>query len=261
MDNTLLSLRTFTLLNIIRRIKLRMNLAIADIFSIEQERILELIANMHPNYKHKLLHLPNAFGGKAIAPLSFAKKKNIIVTVGPVGAKQKATDIILNVAERLDLRNWKLIMIGAVLEEYKGELDEFFKRNPQLKDKVIIKGHIGNREEMMRYLREAKIIFMPSRWETFSLALCEAAYYGTVIVATPVGGASELTQKGTIGSLCGFEDVNDMVGQLKKRMKNQRLLEKESTATRKFCKKNYTWETIIVRLYTRILSARDRSRP
>ncbi len=247
MDNTVLNIKKTSMLNIIRRIKLWANMQFIDLFSTEQERVYELLQKMYPAKKKKMFLLPNAYSESVKVPAkSFEQKKNIILCVGPVGSRQKGTDIILKTFALLknDLRDWKIIMVGRIIPTFKPELELFFKNHPELKDRIEFKGQVSNRKETLELFNQAKIMFMPSRWETFSLALLEAANYSNVIVGTPVGGVPELTGNGKYGALCKFADCNALAAALRKRINNQKLLKIESLQSKINCDKNYNWAAI-----------------
>ena len=255
MDNTLLNINKPTLLNYIRRIKLYFNLLHVDVFSTEQEKVYKLFLKRYPQFRQKMMHVPNGYGDYiTVEKKPFSQKENIILTVGPVGSHQKGTDIIFKTFERLkpELENgWTVIMIGEILDEYKQTLDNFFERNPTLKKRIILRGHVKDRKEMLDLYNKAKLIFMPSRWETFSCALTEAAYYGVVIVGTPVGGVAELTGNGAYGAVCDFNDDKNLAKELKKRMRDSTLLKKESNLTQQHSH-TYTWPVISKKVYERL---------
>jgi L-malate glycosyltransferase len=255
MDNRILDLPKPGIINYIRRIKIWLNLWHVDHFSVEQEQILKLLTSRYRRFAAKLFHVPNGYGDYiSVAQLPLAQKENMIFCVGPVGSMQKGTEYILETAKALqkDLGDWKFVLAGRIVEEYQSILEDFFQSNPKLKDKIILKGHVSDRKDMLDLYRRAKILFMPSRFETFSCALTEAAHYGNVIVGTPVGGVAELTDNGRIGAMVPFGDVKAMAAELRKRMRNQQLLQKESAMVQQRCDAEYTWTVISKRIVERI---------
>ena len=71
-----------------------------------------------------------------------------------------------------------------------------------------------NRDEVIRVLREAHLFFLPSNAEVLPVALMEAQATGLPVIATSVGGVSELTIDGQTGFLVSTRDVESMAGRL-----------------------------------------------
>jgi glycosyltransferase involved in cell wall biosynthesis len=259
MDESILSLRSWSFLNAARRIKIGANLATLDAFSIEQERIYTFLRAEYPRFREKMMHLPSGYGDfDAPARVSFSKKKNVMLVVGAIGRPQKATDIILRALDGCgsELQDWKVVLVGEVEHGFKGEIRAFFSRNPALSDKVIVHGPSKSRRELLRLYRDAKILLMPSRYEGFSNVPAEAAHFGVVIIGTPVGGVLELTDNGRIGALVPIEDVRALRAAIKRFVSNQELLALHSRRSADLCDKKYSWSEIALRLRKRILDAR-----
>lgn len=62
------------------------------------------------------------------------------------------------------------------------------------------------REQVLRVLRDADGVLLPSRWENFPHVLVEALAVGTPVVATRVGGVPEIVEDGVNGVLVEPED-------------------------------------------------------
>ena len=77
-----------------------------------------------------------------------------------------------------------------------------------LVNKVIFKGYISNRDEISKYYKKSKIFCLPSRWESYSIALIEAAYFGNYIISTDVGVAKELLNITKYGELIPKDNLN-----------------------------------------------------
>ncbi len=242
MDNRLLDIGKFGLIHIIRRIKFLWNIRFVDVMSQEQTRVLNLLRKRHPKFEKKLIHVPNGYA--STYPVPKAKKKDIIFVVGGVGSSQKGTDILLEILPKIDLKNYKIVFAGKVLDYFKPILKMFFYEHPELKKKLVFKGHVSDRKEMLKLFAEARIFFMPSRYETFSLAMAEAAYCGATIVSTPVGGGPELTMKGKYGAVVEFGDKIGLIRELQKRIDKPELCESEGKQIQKNCKENYMMDVI-----------------
>lgn len=251
MSESILELNKLNLLNIIRRIKIFLNFSIVDKVSIEQKRILNYLQKRYPSFSNKMCLIPLGYGDTLnIKRKNFKNKKNIIIIVGRVSYGQKASDIALQVIKKLnsDLKNWEVIFIGKIFDDFKPYITKFFIDNADLKSKIKFVGYTKTRKEMLDYYNNAKIIFIPSRFEGYSNIVSEAAYFGNVIVGTPVGGVMDLTENGKYGAICQIDDINSMFFELKKRINDNKLLEHESNKIQEICEKNYLWSDLIKKL-------------
>ena len=60
---------------------------------------------------------------------------------------------------------------------------------------------VGTRKDIPAILAALDLFILPSLWEGFSLAILEALAMGTPVIATAVGGASEVIRSGHDGLL------------------------------------------------------------
>ncbi len=136
----------------------------------------------------------NSFG---ITRKTFAEKENIMVCVGRIGNYQKNTEMLLEALHKVDLKDWKIYMIGPITNsfnlndggDFQKRIDDFFEKCPQHKDKLIFTGMIYDQKTLFEYYNRAKILLMTSRHEGFANVYSQAAAMGCFIVSTDVGGA------------------------------------------------------------------------
>ena len=127
------------------------------------------------------------------------KKENIAVSYGRWDDyKQKNTRVMVETAvaflkERLD---YKFIIFGNGTELVK-KLLEVAPGN--VKDRIEILGFV-EREKIKAHLSDAKIFFVPSKWESFSIASAEALCTGCTIVGTPLESLHFLSMQGFSGT-------------------------------------------------------------
>ncbi|MGH7305082.1 MAG: glycosyltransferase family 4 protein [Candidatus Rokuibacteriota bacterium] len=74
---------------------------------------------------------------------------------------------------------------------------------------VELRGWV-DQHELGRLLTESSMAILPSRDENFSLAVLSAMAVGTPLIATRVGGTSELVEHGHHGVLCPAGDVRSL---------------------------------------------------
>jgi glycosyltransferase involved in cell wall biosynthesis len=130
---------------------------------------------------------------------------NTIVTVARFFSYQKNTELLLDIIAGLNLRDWKVRLIGPLeAKECDGSAyrASFFARYPHLQDVVEFTGNISDSIELARIMQEATVFLFTSRWESFGIALLEAAAAGDYIISTDVGCAREITKNGSLGFIC-----------------------------------------------------------
>jgi N-acetyl-alpha-D-glucosaminyl L-malate synthase BshA len=82
---------------------------------------------------------------------------------------------------------------------------------------------IGVAEDVIDILSESDVFLLPSEMESFGLAALEAMACETPVVATNVGGLSEVVEDGESGFLLPFGDVNSMADRTLEILQNPEL--------------------------------------
>lgn len=125
-----------------------------------------------------------------------------IATLKPI----KGHEVLLDAIKLLkkDYPNIRVAIVGG------GKLYHYLinkARELNVLDNIDFLGN-KNREEIFNILAKSKFFVLPSFQENFSISLLEAAFYGVPIVATNVGGNSEIIDHKVNGYLV---PVNDFV--------------------------------------------------
>lgn len=145
---------------------------------------------------------------------SWEEKENIMVCVGRIGCYQKNTEMLLESLEKMDLKDWKIYMIGPITKsfdlndsgDFQETIDSFLRRNPQYKDKLFFTGVIYDQRKIFDYYNRAKVLLMTSRHEAFGNVYSEAAAFGCYIISTDVGGAVLASNNWKFGACVNQED-------------------------------------------------------
>ena len=227
--NNNFSLKTLNPVKLIKRILKRrfysQFLKAVDLITIETEPVYHQFkyANMlgiDLGKKSRLLH--NGFDKKQFEKFNFAinefsEKENLIITVGRLGSRQKNTELLLQAAQGLDLKDWNITFIGPVEKDecdFQKTVDMFFEEQPLLRKKITFTGPIYDKKELWQWYNRAKVFVLPSRWEGFAIVFPEALFFRNYIISTDVGGAGEILISG--GNIYGELVPQDNVSFLQK---------------------------------------------
>lgn len=174
-----------------------------DVISIETEEGYAYLCKRYPYYQKKFLFMPNSMNidrmYSLVPPQEFEKKENIILTVGRIGAPEKNNELLLAAIEKLEVKDWKVVFIGPIEKRFKPVIDDFYRRNPHLKESVIFTGAIYDRKTLFEWYARSKIFCLTSIEESFGFVLIEGMAYGNYIITTPVSSANEITRNQQYG--------------------------------------------------------------
>ena len=137
------------------------------------------------------------FHSYGLSRKAFDEKENVIVCVGRIGCYQKNTEMLLDALRKIDLKDWKIYMLGPMTNnfdlkernDFQKVIDIFFKDCPQYKDKLIFTGMIYDTKVVFEYYNRAKVLLATARHEGFANVYSQAAAFGCYIISTDVGGA------------------------------------------------------------------------
>ena len=127
----------------------------------------------------------------------FAEKENVMVCVGRIGCYQKNTEMLLAALRKVDLKDWKIYMLGPVTSsfdlneggDFQKEIDQFFEECPRYQGKLVFMGMVYDQKTVFEYYNRAKVLLMTSRHEGFANVYSQAAALGCYVISTDVGGA------------------------------------------------------------------------
>lgn len=228
-----------------------------DILSVESEDAKQYLLQVYPELKDKLICIPNGIDDisiqQEILVKPYQEKENIILTVGRIGTDQKNTELLLDALKLIDLKDWKVYIIGPIEEEFKSHINTFFQELPQLKDKVIFTGNISDRLELFDWYNRAKIFCLSSRHEGFPIAFPEALYFGNHIITSPVSSAKHITENGQYG-IIAEPTAQDFAMAIQKSIAPNYLSEEKFRAIRDFSMNNFVWTKIVKKLAEKLNS-------
>lgn len=189
-------------------------------------------------FKNMNIQLPKSFViPNPLDPVFFSNdkpvKENIILSIGRL-SKEKGHDILLHALVGIDLKDWKVIIIGdgPLLNEYK----KFVQVN-KLAHNVTFE---GRKENVIDYYNRAKIFILPSRFEGFPNALLEALSRACVAISSDCDyGPAEIIDNGKNGYLFKVEEADELRANIVRLITNTELIDNMSNIAVESVK-NYT---------------------
>lgn len=242
--------------NIFRKIQkniLKNILKKVDLISCETKECFDEIRESglcNLDISNKLAYIPNGFDEdylieNNIKVKKFEEKENIMITVGRIGTEQKNNEMLLKVINKMDLKDWKIYIIGPYTEEFKEYYDSFIKNNSDKKDKVILVGNIENKNLLYDYYNRAKVFLLTSRWEGFAIVYPEALRFGNYIITTDVGGAKDITNNGEIGGVTEIENEEQYKNEILKVINEEINLKEKYNQLLEWSEENFLWNNIV----------------
>ncbi|MDP4089619.1 MAG: glycosyltransferase family 4 protein [Bacillota bacterium] len=226
-----------------------------DIIGVEQRRLFEELKYILPDFSMKIHYTPNGMDYDHLNAdeISFKDKKDIILQVGRIGSKEKNSEMLVEAFIRMknaENSHWKLKLVGETTEEFQKFLSKIITDRPDLGNGVECVGPIYDRERLMEVYKESKIFCLTSRFESFGIALMEAAACGNVIISTNVGIAREFVMEG--GRIVEDEDIEGLAKVLEEYTQRS---EVEDICYRNitYTKENFNWDVIVKDLYEKIV--------
>lgn len=223
-----------------------------DLFTVETRSYYEQLKKM-PLFMERIEHLPNGVSmmGADLARLDRLPKENIVLAIGRLGTHQKNTELLLYAIESLPKElaaDWQFVLVGSYTEELAEKVRTLKERRPDLEDNLVLKGPVYDRAELYELCQRARIFAMPSRWESFGIALAEGTYFGAVAVMTDYGAVvPELTDGGKLGYIVPVGDDEAYAKALLKAMKNKKL-DAMGRKTRSYVRDVFGYDGLTARL-------------
>lgn len=164
------------------------------------------------NWPIKIEYIPNGILLRDLK-IKLDYKEKIIMTVGRLGTKQKATEILLEGFQRASSEisnDWKLILIGSMENDFKEYFKSFLKEHENIASRIIYKGEIKDRQLLNKAYEKCKIFILTSRWEGFPLAGMEAISKGDYLLTTDLYSFKEMNNNGKFGDIFRINNVTEL---------------------------------------------------
>ena len=228
-----------------------------NLISVEDCNHLEPLREEYPFFVDRILHLPNGFHIASPATEPITEKRPWILTSARIGAYQKASDVLFEAFALIknDCPDWKLLLAGPIEPEFQGYLDNYFKTHPDLRERVELLGYVKDRTRLSNLYAQSAIFCLPSRWEGFSHAIMEAAYFGDYIVATNAGGAKDILDKTHFGSIVPYDDPSALATALRDAIRLGHYQRRNPLEVQAIVEREFSWVNLCSRLDQRLRCA------
>lgn len=192
----------------------------------------------------KLLYwVPNAVNLNMFGMCTSKKASMNIVFIGKF-VHSKGIDVLVDVIKRI-LKERNDVIFTLVGKGYLQNLIEDITRSYQ--GKINLTGEVPH-SKIPSILSNATILFLPSYSEGLPTVCLEAFACGVPVVATNVGGVSELVIDGMTGFLFPPGDVERGTQNILKLLDNEFLREKMKQNCRYLVEKNYCWKVAVKKI-------------
>jgi len=180
---------------------------------------MAMVEHLNLKWPWKIEHFPNGYyefddtrSEKTVEEL-YRQKENIILTVGRIGSVQKANDVLMeafaNVSDKIP--EWKLYLVGAIEDGFEKYINDYFKKYPMLRDRVIFEGLVEDRKMLFEIYRKAKVFALTSVLEGGTPnVISEALSCGCVVAITKIDAWREAIDNGKCGVACNKNSVGEL---------------------------------------------------
>ena len=157
-------------------------------------------------------------------PASSSQAVLFVGRVEPV----KGVDVLLRAFRRLDLPRARLRIVGS------GSDVERLRAIAGDDERVEFLGWL-QREQIADAYRDCRVVVLPSLWhEVMNTVICEAAAFGRPVIATDLGGNSDLVDEGVTGFLIPPADPEALADRLRRLFQSDSLADEMGEAGRRF---------------------------
>jgi N-acetyl-alpha-D-glucosaminyl L-malate synthase BshA len=123
---------------------------------------------------------------------------------------------------------------------------------------------LGERSDLIAVLQQSDVFLLPSQTESFGLAALEAMACGVPVVASDVGGVSEVVADGETGFLVAAGDIAGMARHVRRLLTDEDMRRHMSCAARHLAETQFRLAPAVDRyeaVYRRVLSPSSSTRP
>jgi glycosyltransferase involved in cell wall biosynthesis len=230
-----------------------------DLITIENSLGEKFVKQKFPQIEDKIMYLPVGVNDLYLIDnfkndiKSFDQKENIFLTVGRIGEKIKNNEMMLRALSQINLKDWKMVFVGAINPEFQVFYNEWIKSFPHLKEKLIFIGEIKDRKVLYEWYNKSKVFCMTSWNESFCHSIGEALYFGNYIVGTNgIVSMYDLTDNEKYGIILNVDDDSAMAKKLQELIDYPNFLSNVFPNIVSYANQEFVWSKIVEKIYKRI---------
>lgn len=185
-----------------------------DIITTSSSYVRDVV-NINKNIPFYCRYIPNGFynamGNRIIADVN--KKENIILTVGRIGVDLKNNEDLMIAFAKVEhmLKDWSVHLVGGIQDEFQPFINEYFKVYPELKERVIFRGLINDKDELYNEYAKAKCFILTSISEGGTPNVyAEALFHGCMFITSDIDAANEIVNNGELGEIYKCKDTDEL---------------------------------------------------
>ena len=199
--------------------------------NLEDEKILN---NAGLGRGH-ISYIPNGVDLSAYKHISPLIEKRIVY-IGRIH-KQKGIKYLLEAFCLIDDDRFKLEIIGDINNDYAGSLQEYYKGTPN----ITWRGSIKGRREIVRSLKSAYMIVLPSLWEGLPLTLFEGLASGRPMILSDIPAFKSIIKNEAL--FFSSKNASDLKEKIIKLIKHKNLASSLGKKGKELAKQ-YDWNVI-----------------
>lgn len=222
-----------------------------DLFSVENQSGLELMKKRYPLCTSKIIRMPNGVNTRFVEEhFQFPEQKeHVVLIMGRIGDVNKNHEILLRVIPHLELKDWKFIFAGPVLQRFKPKVEAFFNEFPEHRQNVLFIGELTKRTLVYDWFRRSAVTCLTSGEESFGLVFVEGLYFGNYLIGTEgMSSFDDISDSGRFGKKLPFNDDEALRATLQEVIDEPEKVEEMREDAMDFARRNFTWPVLVEQL-------------
>jgi len=209
------------------------------IFISEYSRNMAKISN-----QARCFFVPYPIKSDFFHPRERAVEGRLLFVAGDITPRKNPLLILRSVAAlKKDFPQISLHLVGYFSDEgFFNSLKEFIRQN-QIEQNVQFMGHLTV-DKLVKAFGECSVFILTSEWENLPAVVAQAMAAGRPVIATRIGGVSEMIQDGVTGFLISPGDVDALTKGLTILLRNSELRSKMGRAAREEALKRFSGEVV-----------------
>ena len=174
--------------------------------------------------------------------------------MGRLGTLEKNTEMLVEAIENIEtekLKNWKIYLVGSMTDEFTKWFNERLNVKPYLKNYFIVTGNISDKKELYTLYAKSSVFVLPSRCESWGLALTEAMAFGCFPIVTDCCDAFyEILDiaNSNFGKIIPTEDKNALINAIEEVLDNKVDYINNGIKAHEFVSENFDWNIVVENL-------------